>query len=55
MPQMDRDSTDETQEEQFEELSPAPEGWQREIRCPITGRWVVARRPGVRKLLEDFP
>jgi len=66
MSQIDKDLTDEAQEEQHEELPPVPEGWQREVRDPITGIWVVARRPGQRMVTseeiyrmlreeEDFP
>jgi hypothetical protein len=63
MPHIDNDLTDEGQGEEQEELSPVPKGWQREVRDPITGIWVVAGRPGqrmvtsedVRKLMEDFP
>ena len=63
MSQVDNDLTYEDQGEEPEELPPVPEGWQREVRDPITGWWVVARRPGERmvtseeisKLLEDFP
>ena len=46
MSQIDRDLVSETQEEGLEGPPPVPEGWQREVRCPITGIWIVARRPG---------
>jgi hypothetical protein len=63
MPHIDNDLTDEGQREAQEELPPVPEGWQRWVRDPITGWWVVAGRPGqrmvtseqIRKLLEDSP
>ena len=44
--------------------SVSPDGWQREVVCPITGKHVVAGRPGSRMvtseeiykiLREDFP
>jgi hypothetical protein len=53
MPQIDEDLTEERQEEQGEELPPVPEGWQREVRCPITGCWVVNSRPGARKITSE--
>ena len=48
MSQIDRDLVSETQEEGLEGPPPVPEGWQREVRCPTTGIWIVARRPGQR-------
>jgi hypothetical protein len=53
MSQIDRDLAGETQEEGPEELPPVPEGWQREIRCPITGCWVVNALPGARKITSE--
>jgi hypothetical protein len=53
MSQIDRDLVGETQEDQVEELPPVPEGWQREVRCPITGIRVVNARPGGRKITSE--
>ena len=36
-----------------QEIPATPEGWQREVRCPITGFWVVAARPGQRKITSE--
>jgi len=63
MPKVDEELADETQDEQSGEMPGVPEGWQRVVRCPTTGRRFVARRPGERmvtseeiyKILEDFP
>lgn len=35
------------------ELRNTPDGWQREVRCPITGRRVVASRPGQRRITSE--
>jgi len=53
MPQHDQDSREKVDNEVPEEPSAVPEGWQREIRCPITGHWVVAARPGQRKITSE--
>jgi hypothetical protein len=43
----------ESQNDSAAESSGTPEGWQREVRCPISGRWVVASRPGERKVTSE--
>ena len=53
MPQIDTDLADETQGARAEELPPVPQGWQREIRCPLTGIRVVNARPGTRKITSE--
>jgi len=53
MSQVDKELTDKAQEDQPEELPPVPEGWQREIRCPLTGIRVVNARPGQRKITSE--
>ncbi len=64
MPQNDESLTEDFEDDVPSEEAPdAPDGWQRVVRCPITGRRVVAARPGQRKvtseeiyaLLRDFP
>lgn len=53
MSQNDQGSRESGDNEVSEESSAAPEGWQREVRCPITGHWVVAARPGQRKITSE--
>ncbi len=53
MAELDKDMIDETRVEKPEESSSVPEGWQREIRCPITGCRVVNARPGGRKITSE--
>jgi hypothetical protein len=51
--QTDKSLTGEVQDNLPAEASSAPDGWQREVRSPITGRWVVASRPGERKVTSE--
>lgn len=53
MVELDKDVNDETRVEQSEESSTVPEGWQREVRCPITGIRVVNARPGAPKITSE--
>jgi hypothetical protein len=38
---------------QSAESPETPDGWQRVVRCPITGRRVIAARPGQRKITSE--
>ena len=60
----DQALTEEIRDEPTGASSVSPDGWRREVVCPITGKHVVAGRPGSRmvtgeeiyKILgEDFP
>ena len=53
MPQNDEDLRVVADEAPAEAESATPEGWQREVRCPITGHWVVAARPGQRRITSE--
>jgi hypothetical protein len=53
MPQNDGDSRVVAADAPAEAEPVTPEGWQREIRCPITGHWVVAARPGQRRITSE--
>ena len=53
MSQNDEDSTKEVDAAPSEESPDTPDGWQRVVRCPITGRRVVAALPGQRKITSE--
>ena len=53
MSQTEKTSTEEIRESLPVETSSAPDEWQREVRCPITGRRVVAHRPGERMITSE--
>jgi hypothetical protein len=53
MPRSDVDSREGADDAPSEESLDTPDGWQREVRCPITGRRVVASRPGQRKISSE--
>jgi hypothetical protein len=53
MPQNDEDLIEGGDDVSSEEMTATTEGWQREVRCPITGHWVVASRPGERKITSE--
>ena len=53
MPQNDDGLMEGTDAVPSEGSSDTPEGWQREVRCSITGRRVVASRPGQRKITSE--
>ena len=53
MPQNDEDLRKEADDTPSDEPPDTPDGWQRVVRCPITGRRVVASRPGQRKITSE--
>jgi hypothetical protein len=53
VPQNDEDSSGEVDDAQPKESPDTLDGWQRVVRCPITGRRVVASRPGQRKITSE--
>jgi hypothetical protein len=53
VPQNDEDLREGVDAVPSEGSRDTPDGWQREIRCPITGRRVVASRPGERKITSE--
>jgi hypothetical protein len=53
MPQKDDELTGGADDVQSAESPETPDGWQRVVRCPITGRRVIAARPGQRKITSE--
>lgn len=64
MPQNDEELIGEVRDELTDASSDSPDEWPRKVVCPITGKRVIAHRPGSRRVTseeiyrlwrEDFP
>jgi len=53
VPQNDDSLNEGSGEAPADEMPGVPAGWQRVVRCPITGRRVVAARPGQRPITSE--